>query len=94
MTTIRLLDSAFEYANYWATRERHFVADFSSSDPSRQLFALQRSSGYFKIARSFPLSYDVKAGLLRLAPVLATINSIPAATVTATNFGCDILKWS
>jgi hypothetical protein len=90
MTTPYLLESAFEYAKYWATSERQFVTDFSSSDPSRQLLALQRSGGYFKIARSFPLSYDVEAGLPRLSPVLATINSIAAGAVTDTTIGSVI----
>ena len=90
MKTIRFLDSTFEYAKYWATKERDFVADSSSSDPSRQLFALQRAGGYFKIARSFPLSYDIEVGLLRLAPVLATLDRITAKRVTDTNLGSVI----
>src|SRR5438270_7923065 len=90
MTTIRVLDCSYEYANYWVTRERYFVADFSSSDPSRQLFALQSSSGYFKIARSFGLSYDIKVGLQRLAPVLAALDKIPPERVTDANLGSVI----
>jgi hypothetical protein len=85
-----LLESAFEYANYWATSERRFVADFSSSDPNRQLLALQQSGGYFKISRSFPLSYDVEIGLPRLSPVLTTINGISADPVTETNLASVI----
>ena len=80
MITIR--DCAAEYARYWVSKERHFVGEMGASDRGRQLAALRRASGYFKIARSFPLSFDVEAGLPRLGPVLAAIERISQTSVT------------
>lgn len=75
--------AAADYANLWTTRECAFVAGLAAPDRDSRLSALQRAGGYFKIARSFRLVYDVGLGLKRFEPALTVLDRIPSNDVSA-----------
>jgi hypothetical protein len=76
---------AREYAKYWISKERAFVAALASGDYAVRLQALQRAAGYFRVARTMRLAYDVGRGQERLGPALAVLQEAPFQRVTAAN---------
>ncbi len=50
------------------------MSDLESCDQALRVSALQRAAGYFKVARTMPVAYDVGRGFDRLAPALAILD--------------------
>lgn len=87
MTEPTLKNSAIEYAGYWFKTERNLVAGLSSDDRASRLRALQRATGYFKIARNMPRAYDVGSGHERMAPALAILEPLRSKRVSEASLG-------
>ena len=76
--------SARDYARLWKKSERDFVSGLAAPDRASRLRAIVRAAGYFRIARSFRLAFDVGRGVERLGPVLDVIDDYRKPTLTDT----------
>lgn len=82
MVQIKLDDCALQYANIWTLKEAPLVFALAEVDANTRREALCRAGGYFKIARSFQVAYDVDRGIPRFQPVLDALDRIPVESVT------------
>jgi hypothetical protein len=73
---------ASQYAKYWSDGELLAYEGLRQPGRAERLRALQGAAGYFKVARNFHLTFDVRQGLERLAPVLAILEEYRAPRLT------------
>jgi hypothetical protein len=78
--------SAAQYGFFWQRSEQALVTGLESRNRATRLATLQKAAGYFRVARNFPMKFDVARGLARLEPALDILDGFRSPALTPTTF--------